>query len=123
LLEQVLAPTYSIIASIACHEKRHGGNFHLHLALILNKKCNIINESYLDIGSFHGNYTSARNWNASVNYIKKCYKNTTASPTAYEDAITSGHLVDNLALTPKGGREQATFSSDHLVDNLASTSK
>src|SRR5437868_4815134 len=83
LLEQVLAPTYSIIASIACHENHQDGNFHLHLALILNKKCNLTNENCLDIGNFHGNYSSARNWNASVNYIKRCYKNTTASPTAY----------------------------------------
>jgi hypothetical protein len=108
LLEQIFTPTLSMTSSLCCRETLQSGEFHLHAAIILNRRCNYNSPNCLDIGSFHGNYTPARDWPAAVNYIFKCYKDN------IENARQQGLLVDRRGNISEKGREKKTFTDENV---------
>ena len=57
-------------------EKHKDGNPHAHVYIRLNRKCNIINNEYLDIldeknEKKHGKYESCRSYQAVIGYVSK----------------------------------------------------
>lgn len=52
-------------------EQHQDGSYHLHCLLILERRKNTTNPNYFDLGTFHGNYQSARNRVKVYDYITK----------------------------------------------------
>lgn len=75
-----------------CIEQHEDGNTHLHAAIEFNTKINTRSQAYFDVNGFHPNIQAVRNWNASVNYVKK-----EGDWEEYGDEDTTDQVVvDNL---------------------------
>lgn len=67
LLQHKMALDYMLIA----REYHEDGSPHLHALVTSKTKLNVKNPLFFDIGSFHGNYQTARNTDDVVDYIRK----------------------------------------------------
>lgn len=72
LLNTQKTPPFSVQGAIVAQETHADGNHHLHIAIFLEKKIRIRDQTYWDfIVSKHGNYQTMKSVKGSIAYLKK----------------------------------------------------
>jgi len=66
-----LHAAHPIKLAYICIENHEDGTPHLHAAITFEKKIVTRRPDVFDVQGFHPNIQAVRNWNASVNYVKK----------------------------------------------------
>lgn len=70
LLSKKLAG-HTIIYYAIAQEQHEDGNNHLHCLIILDRRKNVVNGKYFDIGGYHGNYQACRKRQHVFDYVTK----------------------------------------------------
>lgn len=101
---------YGIEGGIICRESHEDGEPHLHAYIKLERKCNIRNPHFLDLGDCHGNYQCAKIPKNAYEYCKK--------EGEFREFGNCANLEDHLKL-----RVQACCSELDLYDVLIESGK